>query len=473
MPVAPLKNVVVLGASYSGARAAELLAKTLPDTHRVVLIDRQSHFNHLYIFPRLGVVPDHAHKAFIPLDKVFSKATPQPVELPSSTPEAVTKALATPASSHTALLLHAGVVSIDENYITIDRDLTGDEKCAAVEDLVETLERVGLGEADHGQRCVPYDFLVYALGCNLPPPLASPARNKAKGVEFLKAQQALIEKSSSILIAGGGALGIQYATDIADLYNNPEHAEHRPASYTSSTPKKITIVHSRDRFLPLYQDGMDDEVKRRMKELGVNVVMGERLALPSDEELVEQEKSGKMSKVVTSTGEEIEFDLLMRCTGQKPNSQLLGDFLPQSLDSHGFINVLPTLQVALPPSLDSCTNVFAIGDVAATGSIKAGHTGWNQAGIVAENICHLLGAPYADRTFTGAPDAEGKLVDKLVEYTPGPPQIKVTLGLSHSCSELLQDGPDTIVTPSTGGPVDGHWRVVWERMGADPENPMA
>lgn len=123
-----------------------------------------------------------------------------------------------------------------------------------------------------------------------------------------QAQTDLIASASSILIAGGGALGIQYATDTADLYNNPEFAHLRPRNCVS--PKKITLVHSRDRFLPLYKQEVHDEIMRRMNELGVEVVLGERLELPS----VEQERSEgpKTRKVVTKQGKEIEYDLLVR-----------------------------------------------------------------------------------------------------------------------------------------------------------------
>lgn len=44
---------------------------------------------------------------------------------------------------------------------------------------------------------------------------------------------------------------------------------------------------------------------RRLEELGVDVVLGERLELP------ETDKLGEMKKVTTSTGKEIEYDLLV------------------------------------------------------------------------------------------------------------------------------------------------------------------
>lgn len=75
----------------------------------------------------------------------------------------------------------------------------------------------------------------------------------------------------------------------------------------------------------------------------------------------------------------------MRCTGQKPNSQLMRDFLPSALDKAGYVNVRDTLQIDVSRAAGSGElservrrNMFAIGDVANAGVIKAGHTGWNQ-----------------------------------------------------------------------------------------------
>ncbi|KAJ7932912.1 hypothetical protein B0H13DRAFT_754356 [Mycena leptocephala] len=42
MASAPSKTVVVLGASYGGARAAQVIAAGLPEGWRLVLIDRNS-----------------------------------------------------------------------------------------------------------------------------------------------------------------------------------------------------------------------------------------------------------------------------------------------------------------------------------------------------------------------------------------------------------------------------------------------
>jgi thioredoxin reductase len=152
--------------------------------------------------------------------------------------------------------------------------------------------------------------------------------------------------------------------------------------------KKITIVHSRDRFLPLYKQEMHDEIIRRLEVLGVEVILGERLPLPP----IKEDKPGEMKKMKLKDGREIEYDYLvrsppslssslffprdsplppqMRCTGQKPNSELFRGFLPETLDEHGYITIRPTLQVDVEqvPDYEELSekirrNIYAIGDV--------------------------------------------------------------------------------------------------------------
>ncbi|GAA5893934.1 hypothetical protein JCM6882_003132 [Rhodosporidiobolus microsporus] len=466
LPAAPTRNIVILGASYAGARAAELLSRTLPAGFRVVVIDRQSHFNHLYLHPRFSVVPGHSEKVFIPY-----KGT-----LPTEPPED-----GTPPARH--VIIHAAVTSINEDFIEIDRDLTEDERDLdgdenEVAKLTDELEAAKLEapveEKDPAARRLSWDYLIYALGCTLPPPLCSNYINKKGGIAFLDGQGKLISKATKILVAGGGALGIQYATDIADLYNNDEHREHlepfKDKKDDKLPPKKeVTIVHSRDRFLPLYKQEVHDEIVSRMDKLGVDVVLGERLKLPP----MEEDEPGKMKKITLKDGREIEYDLLLRCTGQKPNSQLFRGFLPESLDDHGFINIRPTLQVDVSevPDHEELSekirrNIYAIGDVANAGVIKAGHTGWNQAGVAVQNIMCCVETDLLNEK--RKEDEEAK-EPALVAYEKSPPQIKVSLGLNHSVSELLpaMDAKDTVIQKAENGPVDGYYAVVWSRLGTE------
>lgn len=47
-----LKNIIVVGGSYVGKSTAQELARVVPKTHRVLLIEPHSHFHHLFAFVR-------------------------------------------------------------------------------------------------------------------------------------------------------------------------------------------------------------------------------------------------------------------------------------------------------------------------------------------------------------------------------------------------------------------------------------
>ncbi|SCZ91252.1 BZ3500_MvSof-1268-A1-R1_Chr1-2g01287 [Microbotryum saponariae] len=462
-PYANMRNVIILGGSYSGARAAGLLSQTLPITHRVILIDRQSHFNHLYLFPRVGVVPNHANKVFIPYTGVMAS----PGRLSSSAPSSKSSSSSTEGTESSRsgdssgeggptrvqpVFVRASVTDVGPGFVEIDRDLDEETLGASGSDDVDIISS---GREERRRRRLNWDYLIYALGSTLPAPLLSPARTKVEGVRFLQAQQDRIALSKSVLIVGGGALGIQYATDIADLYNNPANAALRPENSVEGK-KKITLVHSRSRFLPLYKQEVHDEVTRRLDELGVDVIMGERLALPEWVDDVSKQPLTSR-RIETKTGV-LEYDLLLRCTGQKPNSQLLKKSFPDAINSQGYVEVRPTLQ------LDSCNTKYAdrmyvIGDVANTHAIRAGHIGWNQAGIVVQNIMSSILCGHREPS--------------LISYEPSPPQIKVTLGLRNSVSELLPsiDASETQVKMHSDGAVDAGWVHTWARMGVDAQDP--
>jgi len=124
MNLQPLKNVLVVGGSYVGSRAAAELALTLPSTHRVLLIEPHSHFQHLFTFPRFAVVKGHEHKAFIPFDNFFQTegAAPEKGEV-----------------------VRARVEQLLKGKATLDREVDG-------------------------KREVPYEYAVVATGTKLPPP---------------------------------------------------------------------------------------------------------------------------------------------------------------------------------------------------------------------------------------------------------------------------------------------------------------
>lgn len=68
---------------------------------------------------------------------------------------------------------------------------------------------------------------------------------------------------------------------------------------------------------------------------------------------------------------------------------------------------------------EDLSHIFAIGDVADTGAIQAGHTAYWQGEVAARNILRLI-----DRE-----EGRAGRKEELEVYKPGLPSIKLTLGL--------------------------------------------
>ncbi|KAF9530778.1 hypothetical protein CPB83DRAFT_850293 [Crepidotus variabilis] len=451
-PDSNTKTVVILGGAYGGTRAAQVLAQGLPASWRIVLIDRNSHTHHVYAMPRFSVLPGHEFKAFIPYTNVFK----------------------TPAGPN-HIVLQAHIISMRPHHITLSK----------------AFPEYGFSNE------VPFDFAVYALGSRLPSPLdlwgttphgtpvTLPTRlrelvvplpstvytgDKVQGCQWLLEKQKIIETAPTILVVGGGALGVQYATDIKAVYPT----------------KDITLLHSRLQLLNRFDVKMHDESLKVCQEQDINVILGERLDMSSVGDLGAGNIIPLGKKIVrTITGREIAADLLILCTGQTPNTSIL-----QAMDSSVIneenrrVNVLRTLQInpvhvscgpngqkVLPNRERGATPypyIFAIGDAAdAFGAIMAGHTAYYQGEVAARNIVRLVKRREAEEKFkssvmTGVEDedSEALMDDPLESYTPGLPAIKVSLGMTHSVSQLGEE-----VSTKDDGVPDMQVKSIWKLMG--------
>ncbi|KAG6812578.1 hypothetical protein H0H92_002046 [Tricholoma furcatifolium] len=404
------KTVVVLGAAYGGPRAAQILAAGVPEGWRVLLIDRNSHTNNVYILPRLSVLPGHEHKAFISNSNVFRLEHP----------------------SHVHRRLQATVTSISKHSLTLSKSFP---------------------EYDLPTSTIPFDYMIYALGSHLPAPLnlwgldsggkvisTTPVKGKqlpvyqgmkSEGIAWLKERQKIVEASMNVLVVGGGALGIQYATDIATIYPT----------------KKVTLLHSRMRLLPRFDEGMHSEILTVMESMdNLDVILGERLDLSFIERQKKLDQQGQ--RVLRTTGgREIACDLTLLCTGQTPNTNLLKEFDSATVNpSNSLAHVLRTLQLGVLRSSEASVDdldtalkqisismpieepleatpyphIFVVGDAAdAFSAIPAGHNAYYQGEVAARNILRLI------KRSDGASEED----EPLEQYIPGPPAIKVSLGL--------------------------------------------
>ncbi|KAI0295057.1 FAD/NAD-P-binding domain-containing protein [Multifurca ochricompacta] len=366
------RNIVVIGGSYAGTKAVELIAARMHPTHRTILIEPHSHFHHLYALPRYAVVHGFEHHAFIPYFAMFKSLPPDATEV-----------------------VQARVTTIHLGFVELD-----------------------CGEP------IPYEYLIIATGTRLVSPGTLDVKGKAEGVAFLQQHQRRVERANKIVVAGGGAVGIQLATDIKDYYPT----------------KSVTLVHSRSRLMHKFHPKLHELISARAEELGIQVVLNKRVLIPADG----FPDDGSEFDVELSTDLCLRADMVICASGQTPLSAPLQTLAPGCITPTGFISVKPTLQLAD----QTYPNVFAIGDVADTQDQKAAKRGVQHAHVVAQNIACLA--------------VEG-LDAVLSEYSHVPWMIRMSLGMTRELhfSDPVIDSDEPLWRLSDEGYIGSSSLKVW------------
>ncbi|KAJ7855823.1 hypothetical protein B0H13DRAFT_2079331 [Mycena leptocephala] len=83
-------------------------------------------------------------------------------------------------------------------------------------------------------------------------------------------------------------------------------------------------------------------------------------------------------------------------------------------------------------------HIFAIGDAAdAFGALPAGHNAWAQGEVAGRNVLRLISRHGGDGIAGEGCEGKKREEDEELEtYTPGPPAIKVSLGLQKTISQV-------------------------------------
>ncbi|KDQ58130.1 hypothetical protein JAAARDRAFT_129299 [Jaapia argillacea MUCL 33604] len=374
-------NIVVVGGSYVGLKAVELLSHAFSSTHQTILLEKNTHFQHLFAFPRYAILPNHEHMAFVPYDNAFHSSPP------------------------------GSVVHVRGKVTEVLPD--------------NTIKYTGVvGEGQAKEELIPFEYLVLATGTKLPPPGTLHTEDKVSGIEYFREHQRRVKDAKKIVVVGGGAVGVQMATDIADLYP------------PSTSGKHVTLIQSRNQLMPTFHPAIHPLLMTRLEELGVEVILGERVKVPEGGFPVDK---GEF-EVEVGSGRKVGADFVIICTGQIPLSSPVLSLSPDLVSSKtGRILVKPSLQTAS----SSHPNIFAIGDVAETGGPKQARPGFKQAEIVVENIKRL----------EGVKEENGEVEVDLVKYDPDPAGIHLTLGMKRNIlfrNPASSDGEPSITVKDDG-----------------------
>ena len=160
----------------------------------------------------------------------------------------------------------------------------------------------------------------------------------------------------SIIIAGAGAIGVEFAYVM------------------SNYGVKVTIVEFLDRIVPLEDEEVSAELFRQYKRAGITVMTGTRV------DKIEDTGSNVRVTVTTPDGKQqtLEADKVLQAIGFKPRTEGFGlEKTGVKLTDRGAIEISGGMQTNVP-------HIYAIGDV--TAKLMLAHVAEAMGVIAAENI---------------------------------------------------------------------------------------
>jgi NADH dehydrogenase FAD-containing subunit len=172
------------------------------------MVEKNSHLNYLFAFPRFAVIPGHERQAFIPYDGL-ARAAP------------------------------AGAFSYVQDTVTHI-----------------SAEHVYLSSGDP----LEYAYLAIATGSAQALPSKVSATEREEACEELRSVQEKIQAAQRIAVVGGGAVGVEIASDIKSFFPG----------------KDVTLVHSRPQLLSHFGTRLHEHASAELTKMGVRLVLQER-----------------------------------------------------------------------------------------------------------------------------------------------------------------------------------------------------
>lgn len=163
------------------------------------------------------------------------------------------------------------------------------------------------------------------------------------------------ELPDSIIIVGGGVIGIEWASMLTDF------------------GLQVTVIEYADRILPTEDQDVSKEIQRLMKKKGVKIVTGAKV-LPET-----LEKGEGVSIKAEHNGKEMSFsaDKLLVSVGRLPNTEGIGLENTAIVLDRVFIKTNEFYQTNEP-------NIYAIGDV--IGGLQLAHVASHEGMIAIEHM---------------------------------------------------------------------------------------
>lgn len=168
----------------------------------------------------------------------------------------------------------------------------------------------------------------------------------------------------SMLIIGGGVIGVEWASMLHDF------------------GVEVTVVEYEKRLVPLEDEEISLELERLFKKRGIRVLAGSKVIA----ETVQTSSEG-VSLQAESGGERIELtaEMTLVCIGRQPNTEEIGLENTDIKLDNGFIKVNAHMQSAE-------SHIYAVGDV--IGGWQLAHAAAHEGIAAIEHIVGQPGHPY-------------------------------------------------------------------------------
>ncbi|KAI8819422.1 uncharacterized protein EV422DRAFT_112476 [Fimicolochytrium jonesii] len=226
---------------------------------------------------------------------------------------------------------------------------------------------------------VPFDYLIIATGSAYPSPTKTPHLHRADSIAEVQQLNKAVAKASSIVIIGGGPVGVEIAGEIA----------------VADPTKKIVVIHGGDELVqsPKSTAAYRARILAGLHARGVQVVLSERAK--GWEELIPNpiQKGYHVSETVpvtvhTNKGNSFTGDIVFLANGNaKYNSDPAKALGEGVVNGQNQIKVRPTMQLAD----EKYSKIFAIGDVNDTPE-KLAYIAGEQGTLAAKNVVKLISA---------------------------------------------------------------------------------
>lgn len=177
-------------------------------------------------------------------------------------------------------------------------------------------------------------------------------------------EHARLAAAKSVLVIGGGAVGVELAGEIASAFPD----------------KSITLAHSGSTLLDNMQPKAQVKAFEQLNAKGVKVKFNRRFMLEAKSE---EHKAGNQYRC-SKSNEVIQADLVYSCVGMVPNTEFLQTELAEVLDDKGLVKVDPFMKVK------GYDNLYALGDCSDLDDHKHGYLAAVQGGMLASVILKTM-----------------------------------------------------------------------------------